>query len=41
MQTLASKTLDDADPNVRAMPEKAKAQVGFIPNRWSPVEVGW
>jgi hypothetical protein len=33
--TLAPKTLDDADPDARAVLEKAKAQVGFIPNMYA------
>lgn len=33
--TLAPKTLDDADAEARAVLEKAKAQVGFIPNMYA------
>ncbi len=33
--TLSPKTLDDADPEARALLEKAKAQVGFIPNMYA------
>lgn len=33
--TLAPKTLDDADSDARAVLEKAKAQVGFIPNMYA------
>jgi len=32
--TLAPQTLDDADPEARAVLEKAKAQAGFIPNMY-------
>lgn len=33
--TLAPRTLDDADPEARGVLEKAKAQVGFIPNMYA------
>ncbi|MDQ5910442.1 MAG: hypothetical protein QG599_2538 [Pseudomonadota bacterium] len=33
--TLAPKTLDNADPEARAVLEKAQAQVGFIPNMYA------
>lgn len=32
--TLPARTLEDADPKARAVLEKAKAQVGFIPNMY-------
>jgi hypothetical protein len=32
--TLSPKTLHDADPRARAILERAKAQVGFIPNMY-------
>lgn len=33
--TLSPKTLDNADPQAKAVLEKAKAQVGFIPNMYA------
>jgi uncharacterized peroxidase-related enzyme len=33
--TLTPKTLDDANPEARALLENAKAQVGFIPNMYA------
>ena len=33
--TLPAKTLENADPRARAVLEKAKAQVGFIPNMYA------
>ena len=33
--TLAPKTLENADPPARAVLEKAKAQIGFIPNMYA------
>lgn len=33
--SLPAKTLENADPNAKAVLEKAKAQVGFIPNMYA------